>query len=69
LVVYNQKDWESDKWDAMDYNLKFDFSKNFYEQFKKLQIKIPHSALYSKNSENSQYINFSLNAKDSYLIF
>ena len=32
----------SDVWDGCDYSQEYDFSKNFFEQFKELKYKIPH---------------------------
>src|SRR3989338_6696319 len=45
----------------------FDFSRPFFEQFKKLQNEVPRNALYKKNAINSDYCNHSLDLKNCYL--
>lgn len=67
--IYDQAYWWSDARDPMDYGFEFDFSKNFTEQFDFLLKDIPHSALCSIGSENSDYTNFALNVKNCYLVF
>ncbi|MFA6474689.1 MAG: hypothetical protein WCV88_00635 [Patescibacteria group bacterium] len=47
----------------------FDFSKTFTEQFKQLQLAVPHAALYQTNATNSTYNNYVLNISDCYLLF
>src|SRR3989338_5776331 len=41
----------SDIWDARDYAREYDFSRNFFEQFKELKYSIPHRAL-DQNERN-----------------
>ena len=65
--VYSQEEWWSDKWNWTDYWVDFDFSKPFFEQFRKLMLTVPRLSLLSKNSENSEYINHWSNNKDCYL--
>ncbi len=67
--VYEQNEWWSDKWDALSYGRDFDFNRTFTEQFKELLEAVPHSALVTRNAENSAYSNFALNQKNTYLIF
>jgi len=55
--VYDYKEWWSDKWDAMDYWIDFDFEKWFFEQFWKLDKLVPKSNLFVSNSENCEYTN------------
>ncbi len=69
IKVYNQEEWWSDSWDAMDYWIDFDFSKNFFEQFLWLSYKVPKISLYGNNNERSNYWNDITNNKDCYLIF
>ncbi len=68
--VYENDYWWSDNWDAKDYGLDFDFSKTFFEQFKKLRNKIPHFALniVKPSMQNSEFCNQSGYVKDCYLI-
>jgi len=67
--VYERDAWWSDKWDALKYGRDFNFSKTLSEQLKNLYEDVPHVALYNINIENSQYTNYALNQKNSYLIF
>ena len=59
----------SDKWDGTDYGRDFDFSKNFFEQFYELQLRVPRIALLSKNSVNADYTHHSSDNKNCYLCF
>lgn len=67
--VYDQSEWWSDKWNALDYGRDFDFSKTLAEQLKDLYQDVPHVSLNNINVENSYFTNFALNQKNSYLIF
>jgi hypothetical protein len=42
--IYDKDFWWSDKWDALDYGIDFDFSKSFFKQFRELQLKVPRLA-------------------------
>lgn len=66
--VYDQDEWWSDQWDALEYGREFDFSKTFMEQFDTLSRDVPHVSLYATNAENSYYTNHTLNMKNCYLI-
>ena len=61
----------SDVWDGCDYSQEYDFSKNFFEQFKELKYKIPHRALdqNERNGEGCEYSNLCFSSKDIYLSF
>ena len=67
--VYSQEEWWSDKWNWLDYWMEFDFNKSFFEQFKELQLKVPRLAIMNKQSENSDYCNYSFQNKNCYLTF
>jgi hypothetical protein len=67
--IYDQEIWWSDKWDPFDYGMDFDFSKTFMEQFKELQLKVPRMSLNNISPENSEFCNYALSNKNSYLIF
>jgi hypothetical protein len=56
-VVYDQKIWWSDEWDAMNYGREFDFSKTFTQQFDELMRVVPRMSLVNMESENSEYCN------------
>ena len=68
-TVYDQDQWWSDKWNALDYGRDFDFSKSFSEQLKQLYIDVPQLSLYNINVENGYYTNYALNQKNCYLLF
>ena len=61
----------SDDWDALDYGKEYDFSKNFFEQFKELKYSIPHRALdqNERNGAGCEYSNLCYTSKDAYLSF
>lgn len=67
--VYDQSEWWSDKWDAKDYGREFDFSRPFFEQFSGLMKDVPRINLINKEHENSEYCNFAIKNKNSYLLF
>jgi CxxC-x17-CxxC domain-containing protein len=68
IVVYNLEDWYSDKWDARDFGMEFDFNRPFFEQFRELMEKVPHIPLLIGDCENCEYTNYSLGNKNCYLI-
>jgi len=61
----------SDALDARDYGTDYDFSKNFFEQFKNLKYKVPHRALdqNERNGEGCEYANMCYTSKNIYLSF
>lgn len=67
--VYDQKIWRSDARNALSYGRDFDFKRTFTEQFHELSKDVPHVSLYSLNSENSEYSNYTLEQKNCYLVF
>ena len=67
--VYSQEEWWSDKWDAKDYWMEFDFNKSFFEQFRQLELRVPFISLLNSRNENSIYTNFSEQEKNCYLVF
>ena len=69
IVVYDQKYWWSDAWNPLDYGKSYDFSQNFFIQFKELMSKVPWPNVVSTNSTNSDYCNSILNHKNCYLVF
>ncbi|MEK7218807.1 MAG: hypothetical protein AAB728_05075, partial [Patescibacteria group bacterium] len=66
--VYDQDEWWSDRWDELSYGRDFNFSRTFTEQFKELDLAVPHQSLFTTNAENSYYTNHSINTRNSYLI-
>lgn len=67
--VYKSDYWYSDSWDALEYGQDFDFERTFFEQFARLQLKVPRLALLNVNAENSEYCNSTSGNKNCYLIF
>ncbi len=70
-TVYCQPCWWSDKWDSADYAMEYDPGRNFFEQVRELQKKVPHMSLVTGYSTlvNSEYVNHAGYAKNCYLIF
>ena len=60
--------WYSDSWDATTFGREFDFDRPFFEQFEDLLRATPLIPLLIGNCENSDYTNYSLSNKDSYMI-
>ncbi len=69
LVVFDNEYWWSDKWDAFDYGLVYDFSVPFFTQFSKLLHNVPLVALSVINSVNCEYTNYMDGNKNCYLVF
>jgi hypothetical protein len=67
--IYDQEEWWSDRWDAMDYGRDFDFNRPFFEQFKELLNEVPRMSLVNISQENSYYSSYCLSNKDCYLIY
>lgn len=67
--VFSPDAWNSDQWDAVEYGREFDFSRPFFDQFRKLQEQVPRIALHVISNENSPYVNLSGYNKNCYLIF
>jgi hypothetical protein len=67
--IYNLEYWWSDKWGGEDYGKDYNFNKPFFEQFQKLSLAIPHSAIthYGKRVINSPYTVSILDSKNCYL--
>jgi hypothetical protein len=66
--VYKHDAWRSDSWDPLEYGRDFDFAKPFFEQYHALRQAVPHTALVSYNSVNSEYSNQSQDNKDCYMV-
>lgn len=67
--VYCNECWWSDNWDPKSFAQDYDPDKNFFEQYKELQKKVPRLALMMLNSVRSDYTNGASDNKDCYLIF
>ncbi len=67
--VYDQDEWWSDRWDGVTYGKEIDFSQSFFPQFGTLMREVPRISLINREHDNSEYCNFSMNNKNSYLLF
>ena len=67
--VYNQDFWLSDKWDAIDYWISFNFNKSFFEQLKNLDNNVPKMSLSNLLIDNSEYVNMAWRLKNCYLVY
>jgi len=67
VVVYCNECWWSDKWDASQYGVEYDFTKPFFEQFLRLSKQVPRMALEAFQNENSPYTNYTWLSKNIYL--
>jgi hypothetical protein len=68
--VYSVKSWRSDNWDPMKYGFEFDWSKSFFEQYKKLYYSVPQISMLNDNwlhSENIEYCQNVAYSKNCYL--
>ncbi|MBI3626983.1 hypothetical protein HY224_02980, partial [Candidatus Uhrbacteria bacterium] len=69
FVVYCVDCWNSDKWDPEKYARDYDFSRTFFAQFREFMEKVPRISLYQHINEKSDYTNYSVYLKNSYLVF
>src|SRR3989339_762302 len=67
--VYDQNEWHTDKWDAMEYGRDFDFNRPFFDQFNELMLDAPKTSMFSSRNENSDYTNGAQQDKNCYMIF
>jgi hypothetical protein len=68
LFICDRDYWWSDDWDSMEYGKNYDFNKSFFEQFHKLQSKVPRPSLVNNKAVNSAYCNFADENKNCYLL-
>ncbi len=68
MNIVDQKYWWSDAWDPFDYGKDFDFSRDFFIQWKELRDAIPFQALSNSKAVNSEYCNVAEESYDCYLI-
>ena len=55
MPVYDNDYWNSDKWDAMDYGIEYDFSRPFFDQIRELYNKVPWGIMWSVEMVNCSY--------------
>ncbi len=68
MNVVDQKYWWSDSWDPFDYGRDFDFTRDFFSQWRDLRNVIPFQALSNSKAVNSDYCNVNEESVDCYLI-
>ena len=68
-VAYCTDCYMSDSWDPLSYAREYDISQNFFQQFDTFLHLVPRRNLYQDFAENSEYTNFSVSMKNSYLTF
>ncbi len=67
VCVYDSEYWWSDAWDSTSYGKEYDFSKNFFEQWRELRDRVPIQCLSNIHATNSDYCNVAEESKDSYM--
>jgi hypothetical protein len=67
--VYDQHEWHTDRWDAMDAGREFDFNRPFFEQFDALMRATPKISVFTSQNVNSDYTNGAQQDKNCYMIF
>ncbi len=67
-IVYDQKEWWGDKWDAIDYSRMsgIDFNLTFFENFSQLDRKVPKLSVWIQNCD---YTNDTWDSKNCYMSF
>jgi len=66
--IYDQKIWNSDKWDAMEYKKDYNFKKPFFEQIRELTKKVPYPSRVITDTINCDYCNNVNGIKNGYLL-
>ena len=69
FTVYCRDCWKSDVWDPGTYGRDYDFSRPFFEQFRKLMEAVPQPALMGSLIENSEYSHACRSRKNCYFTF
>lgn len=67
--VYCRECWFGDAWDPLSHGREYDFSRNFFEQYKELQDVVPRLALWQRNAINSDYANMATDSRSVYLSY
>lgn len=68
MPVYENRYWNGDQWDAMDYGQDYDFSRPFFEQIRELYNKVPWGVMWSIDAVNSDYGEVAF-SKNCYMCF
>jgi len=67
--IITEEEWSGDSWNAMDYGVDYDFSRNFFEQIFELYKQIPIFNLNVQFMVNSPYSANATSLKNCYLCF
>jgi hypothetical protein len=69
--VYDVEIWQSDKFNALDYGVDYDFSRSFFDQMWELyrRTPLPSMGVVRSTMINSDYCNGITGAKNCYLVF
>ena len=69
LKVYCSQCWWGEGWDGTQHGREYDFSRNFFDQFRELTVDVPWIALQTIHTtlENSDYVNMCASSKNCYL--
>lgn len=68
-TVYSNEYWWSDHWSAESYGRDYDPDRSFLEQLEELHRVVPQISLFSKNTENAEYTNYSSDIRNCYMSF
>jgi hypothetical protein len=67
--IITQEEWHGDSWDAVEYAKDYDFSKNFFEQLRELELNVPVASLRVQHMVDSPYCANATGVKSCYLCF
>lgn len=69
IKVYDDKYYLSDRWDAADLGVDIDANKDFFPQFQKFSLTVPHQTLFKDpQSINCDYVVSGVSSKDCYFV-
>lgn len=69
-TIYCQNCFWSDKWNALNHGMEFDFNRPFFDQYRELLERTPIPAINMHgDNENCDFTNLSSNNKDCYMVF
>ncbi|MFA6024355.1 MAG: hypothetical protein WC777_04040 [Candidatus Gracilibacteria bacterium] len=68
--VYSVQAWWGDDWDPLTYGKDFDFNRPFFDQFRELELVVPHQCVQIESGDiNSEYTHQAGQNKNCYFIF
>ncbi len=65
--IYTFSEWNSDKWEALDYGMDYDSNRSFFAQLEELQEKIPHPHQDGSKNIGCDYCDDVWSSKNCYL--